>query len=188
MKQAFLLHGTGGSSEDYFWFGDTKAYLESCGYSVWWPQLPHTDRPEIKESLDYVIQNMPQITDEETIIIGHSSSCPLILDLLGQTASTFKQTVLVSGFYAALDDDGSSQLMLPAAFEWDKIKQASKEIIMINSDNDPWGCNDIQAQDAVAKLGARFVLAAGQGHMSSGTFNQPYREFPMLKELLAVSA
>lgn len=31
MKTAILLHGTGGSDADYFWFADTKQYLESGG-------------------------------------------------------------------------------------------------------------------------------------------------------------
>jgi hypothetical protein len=43
MKTAILLHSTGGRDSDYYWFADTRQYLETNGYKVWWPLLPHTD-------------------------------------------------------------------------------------------------------------------------------------------------
>jgi hypothetical protein len=96
-----------------------------------------------------------------------------------------KQAILVSGFYESIDDEGFSELMLQGEeYNWKAIKSAAKEIILINSDNDPWGCDDKQARPIAEKLGAKFILAAGQGHMGSGMFSQPYREFPLLKGLL----
>lgn len=35
------------------------------------------------------------------------------------------------------------------------------------------------------KLGAKFIFAKGQGHIGSGTYSQPYREFPELKDLIS---
>jgi predicted alpha/beta hydrolase family esterase len=186
MKQAFLLHGTGGNSTDYFWFADTKEFLEAHGYSVWWPLLPRTKKPELQESLDFLLSNMPEITDQETIIIGHSSACPLILSLLEHTDLLVKQVVLVAGFYASLHDDGYSDRMLATEYDWDKIRQSCKEFILINSDNDPWGCTDTAAGLIAEELGALLVRATGQGHMGSGTYSQPYPEHTKLKELLAV--
>ncbi|HVV66583.1 MAG TPA: alpha/beta hydrolase [Candidatus Saccharimonadales bacterium] len=186
MKQAILLHGTGGSDTDYFWFADTKKYLEGHGYSVWWPLLPNTDKPELEETLNFVEDGCLAI-DEESIIIAHSSACPLILTFLQYLKVPVKQVILVSGFYQPIDDEGFSELMLQREpYDYHAIKKAAKEIILINSDNDPWGCDDKQARPVAEKLGAKFILAKGQGHMGSGSFNQPYREFPMLKELLAV--
>ncbi|MFZ2495005.1 MAG: hypothetical protein WAW60_04515, partial [Candidatus Saccharimonadales bacterium] len=81
MKTAWLLHGTGGSDTDYFWFADTKEYLESKGYNVWWPLLPHTDKPSLEETRGFIKENIP-VLDEDTIIVGHSSACPVILHML----------------------------------------------------------------------------------------------------------
>lgn len=185
-KKAILLHGTGSSDTDYFWFADTKKYLEDHSYSVWWPLLPNTDRPELEETRNFLEDHWPQ-TDENTIIIAHSSACPLLLHMLQYFKIQFKQVILVSGFYQSIDDEGFSELMLQKEpYDYEAIKKAAKEIILINSDNDPWGCNDKQARPVAEKLGAKFILAKGQGHMGSGSFNQPYREFLMLKELLAV--
>lgn len=189
MKQAVLLHGTGGSNSDYFWFADTKAYLESKGYEVWWPLLPHTNKPKLEESLAFVEENMP-VLDEESIIIAHSSGCPLVLSLLENNFMHVKQVVLVAGFYEPLDenvDAGLSLLMLPEdGFDYDRILGSANEIVLVNSDNDPWGCTDKQARPVAEALDAKFVLAKGMGHMGSGTFNQPMPKLPLVKELLSV--
>lgn len=189
MKQAILLHGTGGSDQDYFWFADTKKFLESRGYAVWWPLLPHTDRPVLEESALFVEEHMPRV-DDETIIIGHSSACPLILHLLDVALFKVKQVVLVAGFYTPIDEKaqgGISYLMLPPdGFDCERIMSAANEIVLINSDNDPWSCNDTQARPMAEALSAKFIIAPGQGHMGSLSFQQPYREFSLLKELLAV--
>lgn len=186
MKTAILLHGTGGSDTDYFWFADTKKYLEANGYEVWWPLLPHTEKPELAETRNFVEQYLPAI-DEQTIIIGHSSACSLILHLLQYFKVSVEQVVLVGGFYQSLNDDGYSDLMLPKSFEWTDIKNRASEFLLINSDNDPWGCNDQQARPPAAiKLAATLLVATGQGHMGSGTYSQPYKEFGLLKRLLKI--
>ena len=184
MKTAILLHGTGGNGTDYFWFGDTSKYLQSKGYEVWWPALPNSEDPIFEESLYFIKQNMPTI-DHETIIIGHSSSCPLILSWLQFVKTPIKQAILVSGYYQLIKGQATS-LLQDREFDWMAIKSAVSEIILINSDNDPWQCDDKQARPAAQKLDAEFVLAKGQGHMGSGKFNQPYRDFALIKQLLAV--
>jgi predicted alpha/beta hydrolase family esterase len=187
MKQSVLLHGTDGSNTDYFWFGGTKNYLESKGYAVWWPLLPRTNKPLLEESLEFVELNVPPL-DRDSIIIGHSSACPLILSWLENSMMRIKQVVLVGGFYQPIDDPkqgGISHLMLPAdGFDYDRIRSAADEVVLIKSDNDPWGCNDKQARPIAEALDAKFVLAKGQGHMGSMGFNQPMPELPLLKDVL----
>lgn len=189
MKQAVLLHGTDGNDHDYFWFADTRAFLEDHGYEVWWPQLPNTHRPQLEESLAFVEENLPAL-DEESIIIGHSSACPLILSLLENSMLEVKQVVLVSGFYEPIDDaneGGISHLMLPeGGFDWDRIRTAAQQFVLINSDNDPWGCTADKARPVAEELDGQLVVATGLGHMGSSGFNQPMPELPLLKSNLAV--
>ena len=129
MKQAILLHGTGGSDRDYFWFGDTKKYFEEHGFQVWWPLLPNTDKPKIQETLKFVQENAPKI-DESTIVIGHSSAAPLILSFLQRINVRIKQAILVAGFYVKISEDAN--LMLEDNYDWNKIKSNTAEIILIN--------------------------------------------------------
>lgn len=182
MKNAILLHGTGGSDSDYFWFADTKQHLEAEGYDVWRPGLPNTQKPELQETLNFVLQNMPTL-DEQSVIVGHSSACPLILSLLERIDTKIAKAVLVSGFYESLGDD-TLKLMLQESYDWEKIGDNAKEIYLLNSDNDPWGCTDQQARPVAEKLQAPLIVMFGQGHMGSGTFNQPYQEFPIVKRIL----
>lgn len=183
MNNAILLHGTGGNNTDYFWFANTKDYLENLGYAVWWPLLPNTDLPELEETRSYIEQNMPTL-DKNSIIIGHSSACPTILDLLQKSDFAVKQVILVGGFYEEIDKEGTSALMLPNSFEWELLKIKAQEYIFINSDNDPWGCNDIQARKASLELGGTLIIPAGLGHMGSISYSQPMKEFDLLKRLI----
>jgi predicted alpha/beta hydrolase family esterase len=183
-RTAILLHGTGGSDTDYFWFADVKAYLEKQGVTVYWPLLPNTEKPELQPGLTFLQKTFPDIS-KDTILIGHSSACPLIVAWLEQVQTTIAQAILVGGFYQWIDDGGYSELMLKETYDWQKIKAAAGEIIMINSDNDPWGCTFEAALPAARSLDAVAILNTGEGHMGSTTYNQPYREFDLLKRLIA---
>jgi len=184
MKTAILLHGTDGSDTDYYWFAETKTYLEKHGYDVWWPLLPHTEKPELAETLSFVLDNMPTL-DTQSIVVGHSSACPLILSLLEHIPTPIAKAVLVSGFYQEIDDQGYSRLMLQSTYRWQEITTKAKEIYLLNSDNDPWGCHDEQARSVAEKIATALIVMFGQGHMGSDRFDQPYRDFPLLKRLLS---
>src|SRR5437762_8534810 len=123
MKTAVLLHGTGGSDKDYFWFADTAKFLEEHGYKIWWPLLPNTDQPVFEETLNFVEQIMPPL-DKETIFIGHSSACPLILSMLQDVKVKIKQVVLVAGYYESVDDQATS-LLQKDEFNWSAIRAAA---------------------------------------------------------------
>lgn len=182
MKQAVLLHGTGGSDTDYFWFEDTKGFLTSNGFEVWWPLLPNTENPNLLETVQFIESNLPSI-DENTVVIAHSSACPLILHILESKDVKIAQVILVAGYYRPISDESTS--MLPEnGFDWELLKGKSSEYVFINSDNDPWKCTDEQAREAANSLDAPLIVNFGQGHMGSGTFNQPYREFDLLKRVI----
>lgn len=59
-----------------------------------------------------------------------------------------------------------------------------KDLIFINSDNDPWGCNDKEGLYMWKHLGGTLILREGEGHMGSDSFHQPYIRFELLEKLL----
>ena len=73
MKNANLFHGTGCNSNSY-WFPYVKQELEKRGYTVWVPNLPDADFPDIKKWLP--VAQKGEYTSE-TVIIGHSAGGPL---------------------------------------------------------------------------------------------------------------
>jgi hypothetical protein len=184
MKNAIILHGTGNTPHDC-WYPYIQNHLKQNGYSVWVPELPKSERPELQASLPFVLEG--GTFNEHTVVIGHSSGATLVLALLEVLDAQIAQAVLVAGFYHSLDDEGYSDLMLKDAYDWKKIKTNAREIVCINSDNDPWRCDDIQARNACIKMGGILVVPTGQGHMGSEKFNQPYKEFPLLARLVISS-
>ena len=78
MEKVIILHGTGSNPNSY-WHPYIKRGLENKGYVVSIPELPNTSEPNIKEMLPFILEN--ESFDENTILIGHSSGCPLILTI-----------------------------------------------------------------------------------------------------------
>lgn len=118
--------------------------------------------------------------DQDTVLIGHSAWATAILSILEVLEKPIKKAILVSWFYVPLEKAGRAKLMLQDSYNRAKIQASAGEIILINSDNDPWGCDDIQARPVAEKLGAQFVLAEGMGHMWSDTFDDPCLSLPLL--------
>jgi len=179
MKNAIILHGTGGTPRSY-WFPKIREFLESKGYDVWVPQLPDSDVSNLETQLAYVLEKGK--FNDETILIGHSAGAPLILSILEKIKVKIAKAVLVSGFYEKLKK--SNTKILQEKYDWGTIKSHVNEIFFINSDDDPWGCNYKQGFGMFEKLGGTLIVRHGEGHMGSDYFNQPYKEFPLLEKIL----
>jgi len=176
MAKVIILHGTG-SSPDNYWHPYLKERLEEKGCEVSVSALPNSEESDIEEWLPFILKN--EKIDEDTILIGHSAGSPLILSILENIDCKIKQAILVSGFIDTLDVK-----ILQKSYDWEKIRSNVEDIIFINSDNDPWGCDDKQGKKMFDKLGGTLIVRHGEGHMGSKDFNQPYKEFPFLLKLI----
>ncbi|HLB41902.1 MAG TPA: alpha/beta hydrolase [Gammaproteobacteria bacterium] len=181
MKNAILLQGIGETTKS-FWLPYAKEELEKKSYKVWLPQLPDNNDPDLKKSLPFVLKN--GIFTKETVIIGRSAGCPLTLSILENLKVQIKQAILVAGFATPLPVKGAATKILQKKYNWKKIGQHIKDIIFINSDNDPWGCDDKQGRYMLDRLGGKLIILCGEGHMGSDMFKQPYKKFPFLIKLI----
>ena len=175
-----ILHGTG-ETPDSFWY---KYVQNSLGFrTVWLPQLPSKDKPTIKKQVPFIFENA--FFSRDTTIIAHSAGVPLALSVIERCGEKIKQAILVAGFIEPLKggEDGPN-LILQKNYNWDKIKLNVDDIILIHSDNDPWGCDYAQGLKMFNNLGGKLVIMHDQGHFGSNSFNQPYREFPFLLRLV----
>lgn len=179
MKNVIIYHGTGGTP-DSFWFPYIKQHLETNGYTVDIPQLPGTDHPTLESWLPFALKH--GIFTNETILIGHSAGCPLILSILENIDVQINQVILVAGFSQPLSAEPDP--ILQDAYDWQTIKSHVQDLIFINSDDDPWGCNDQAGRVMFDHLGGTFINPHGQGHMGSDAYNQPYQQFPLLLKLI----
>lgn len=183
MKNVIMLHGTGETPES-FWYPYVKHELEQKGYKVLLPQLPHSDTPKLEFQLPFILQNGK--FSNETVIIGHSAGVPLALSILENIDIKIKQAILVAGFITPLTEGKNGpNLILQKQYDWEKIKSHVADIIFIHSDNDPWGCGDVEGRKMFDNIGGMLIIRHGEGHFGSQTFKQPYKEFPFLINLVS---
>jgi predicted alpha/beta hydrolase family esterase len=181
MKNAIILHGTS-CTPDSYWFPSIKKSLEKNGYEVWVPQLPDSDNPILSKWFPKALEGK---YSEETLLIGHSAGSPLVLSVLENINVCIHKAILVAGFARKLRmDKDEPQPILQENYNWQKIKSSVKDLIFLNSSNDPWTIDDEEGLYMWRKLGGTLVLREGEGHMGSDTFKQPYTEFPLLEKLL----
>lgn len=179
MKNAIILQGAG-ETQKSFWLPYIKEELEKREYKVWLPQLPGIDNPQLTEILPFVLKNGH--FDKGTVIVAHSAGCPLTLSVLENIKVKIKQAILVAGYSKPLPDGAND--ILQNKYNWQKIKNNVENIVFINSDNDPWGCDDKQGLRMFKKLGGTLIIKHGEGHMGSDSFNQPYKKFPLIIKLV----
>ena len=179
MKNAIIFHGTKETPNDY-WRPWLKEKLEARGFEVWMPQLPRADKPNRKDWVPFILEN-GKFTPE-TVIIGHSAGAQIIPSVIEKLDIKIKQAILVSGYAKALRKDADSENSIDD-FDWENIKGKAEEFIYINSDDDPWTCDDKQGRIFFDHLGGTQIIKH-EGHMGSKMFNQPYKEFPLLEKLI----
>ena len=180
MHNAIIFHGTS-STPDAFWQPYIKNELEQRHYDVWIPALPHADTPDLKYWLPVALEGK---YTKETVIIAHSSGCPLVISLLEKLTIQVKKVILVAGYARPKGEKKESEAILQTVYDWEKIRQNVKELYSINSDNDPWGCTDVEGKYIFDHLGGTLIIKHGEGHMGSNLYKQPYKEFPLLVKLI----
>lgn len=179
MKNAIILHAMQDGPNDH-WYPWLKSQLEQKGYEVWVPQLPDTNNPQLSTWVPTIIDG-GKFT-EETVIIGHSAGASVILAVLEKLNVKINQVILVAGFSFYPGGDG----ILKPAYDWEKIKSNINEFIIINSDNDPYGHDEVRGRvmlEMLAMDGSVQILLKGQGHMTT-TDDPKYTEFPFLLRLI----
>ncbi|MBD3359360.1 MAG: serine hydrolase family protein [Candidatus Buchananbacteria bacterium] len=180
MKSAIIIHGSYGNPDEN-WFPWLSSELKKIGYEVIIPKFPSPENQSL-ESWQKVFESFYDKIGPQTILIGHSLGVAFILTLLESLNSPIKATYLVSGFIGLLNNpefDEINKTFVTKKFDWEKIKQNSRDFYIFHSDNDPYVPFE-KAEEIADNLGIQVTQIKGAGH-----FNQEagYTEF---KELLDV--
>lgn len=185
MKNALILHGAGNNSQGN-WFPWLKAELEKCGYNVWVPDLPNSDRPNLKAWSDVVSSNKDWVFNTESVLIGHSAGATFILRILELLPEDIKvrKAILVAGpvmlgtkrEYFPYKED-----MVKTPFNWKKIKNSCSEFYLFYSDNDQYECSIENGRILQNYLGGKLVFKPGERHFNLEKGPQ-YRQFSELLE------
>ncbi len=179
MKNAIIFHGTD-DNPDRYWYKWLGKELEKDGYKVEIPYNPTINKESIDNFLPKVLKQ--HTFDKETLLIGHSAGGPLVLSILEHINVQIAKAVFVAG-YCTHPDDQMEDPVLQEKYNWEKIKQNVKEIVFINSVNDPWNCNDTQGRMMFDQLGGIQVILNDE-HFGSLPKGQVYDTFPLLRTLV----
>jgi hypothetical protein len=181
MKTAAIFHGQN-CNPNLFWYKDTGKALGEKGYKVWIPALPNATQADLKDWLPFVLESEFEFTPE-TILIGDSAGATLILSILQNIDQKIAKAILVGASIDRLND-GLPRAILQEQYDWEKIKDNTQEVYIINSDNDPYGAGDEAGRKIFDKVGGFQIIAHGQGHFGTIKLKQEYPEFPLLKKLI----
>lgn len=177
MKNALILHGTSANPESN-WFPWLKQKLEAAGYTVWVPELPDADYPDMQKYREFIFGS-DFTFGPETVMIGHSSGAVAALSLLEVLPSELQiSTAVMVGVYRPEKQNYSS----PEPISIDKLKGKSKRMVFIHSDNDPF-CPLEDAQYFAYELDAALHILPGEDHFSY-QLNKKHTTLPKLTEIL----
>jgi len=185
MKSVLILHGLGNNSQGN-WFPWLKKELESKGWKVWVPDLPQSDKPNVKRYNEFIFSNKDWELNDKSVLIGHSAGAVAILGLLQELKNNQQvdTCVLVGSFK---DNLGWNVLdgLFEKPFDFEKIKKHAKRFVFVHSDNDPH-CPLEHAKYLAEKLGGKLIVKKGQGHFNLKEGSE-YKKFPLMLEILEVN-
>lgn len=176
MRNALILHGTFGDHNGN-WFPWLEKELLNRGFKVWTPDLPKADKPNIRRYNKFIFKKWK--LDKDSIIIGHSSGAVALLGLLQELPKDviINKAILVAGFLDDLGWEPLNELFL-TTFDWKKIKNQSKQFILIHSDDDPYVPLH-HGQKLKELLNGELIIFHNQGHFNLEKGPQ-FRKFPKL--------
>ena len=177
MKNALILHGTSANPHAN-WFDWLKGKLEASGYKVWVPQLPNAVHPDMQTYREFIFSSDFN-SNEETLIIGHSSGAVATLSLLESLPQDKKiDTAVMVGVYRPENHSYSSK----EPIDVNKVKGKAKRMVFVHSDNDPY-CPLEGAEYFAKNLNAELLVIPNNDHFSY-ELNPKHSKLPELINIL----
>ena len=168
LNNVFIFHGTEGYPEEN-WFPWLKETLEAKGLKVIIPQFPSPPiiAAKINEWFD-VLKKYESNINENTILIGHSLGAVFTLRILEKLNHPVKAVFLTGtpiGVKPILNYDRDNSFS-GFNFDWDKIKNQSKNFVVFQSDNDPYVSLD-NGKQLANNLGIKLSFVPNAGHFNA---------------------
>ena len=173
MKKVYIIHGWSGSPDEPMlkWIRES---LQTQGYEVVAPNMPHPDIPTIVDWVSH-LEDVIENPNEETYLIGHSVGCQTILRYMERLPenTVVGGVVLIAPWIFLtvenLGDDESPDTAKPwmeTPIDYNKIISHTKKFTGIFSDNDPFVPLDKNEGLLKEKLGAKTIVLHDKGHFT----------------------
>jgi len=177
-----ICHGAYGRPNEnwYFWLGSE---LAKSGCNVFIPRFPTPENQSLENWLK-VLEKYENYFGSNTILIGHSISCALVLKKIESLKHPIKAAFLVAGFIGGIGIekfDAINSSFFAQGFDWKNIRKIRKNCShfeVFHSDNDTYLPIE-KGEELAKKLGVKLTLVRGAGHFNE---KSGYRKFPLLLE------
>jgi len=174
------VHGCDGYPEEG-WFPWLKKELEQKGFTIQVPSMPNPAEPKIETWISHLSKTVGDV-DENTYFIGHGIGCQTILRYIEKLPSHKKVggLVFVAGWFILMNLENDKVGMIAAPWletpiDFEKIKNHTKNIFAIFSDNDQFVSLE-NKKIFEEKLSAKTAVEHNKGHFSGedGVKEMPY--------------
>ncbi|MBI5065186.1 serine hydrolase family protein [Candidatus Woesearchaeota archaeon] len=177
MTNVLIIHGSYGHPKEN-WFPWLKSELEKLGCKVFVPKFPTPKNQKLDVWLG-VLKDYTKYLDKNSIMVGHSMGCALILRQLELLNKQVNGVFLVSGFTKDLWKGKYSEIIdtfFDKPFDWKKIKRNAKYFVIYQSDND--SLVPISMGEEIAKnLDGELIVIKNAGHFNE---ESGYTKFNLL--------
>ena len=170
--KAIMVHRWDGTPQSD-WYPWLKKELEKKKWKVIIPRMPNTSEPKIKAWVNY-LKKTADNCDENTFFVGHSIGCQTILRYLAVASSKLK----VRGIFLVapwltlqnLEDKEAEAIAEPwikTPIDFGKVKEKTKNIIVILSDDDPYVDYKKHKHLLRQKLNAKIIVERKKGQFTA---------------------
>lgn len=175
MIRAILIHGNGGGKPTDNWFPYLKTELEKLGIKVEAPQFPDADLARASYWIPFLKDVLK--TDEQTIIIGHSSGAIAAMKFAEQ--NRLLGSVLVGTYHTDLGlETEKLSGYFDSPWDWEAIKKNQQWIIQFADTSDPWIPIE-EARYVHEKLNTDYHESTHQGHFGGDHYKETFPEAVM---------
>ena len=169
MENYFIIHGSF-SSPYSNWFSWLHEFLEGEGKQVYAPDFPIGVGYQNYDNWSRLLKCYLDLglINENTTIIGHSSSPAFISKFLTLNKVKVKKLIFVCGFnnYFGIDEEYDNVNGSMYLDNLEDVKQYANEIICFYSDNDPYVRYEAEKEFADT-VSSKQILMPKAGHINS---------------------
>ena len=166
MTNVFIIHGSYGHPKEN-WFPWMKYELEKLNCNVFVPKFP-TPKDQRLDAWLKVLEDYDEYLNENSILVGHSMGCALILRKLELMKKKVKVVFLVGGFTKDLWNGKYGSIIdtfFYKGFDWQKIKDSARKFMIYQSSNDPL-VSVSMGKEMAEKLEGDLIMVKNAGHFN----------------------
>ena len=157
-----FIHGYGGDSESNY-FPKLKKDLEAIGHTVIAFDLPNTEKPNICEQMQFLLENIS--ISENTVILAHSLGGAVAMKMLEHENKKVAKVIFSDCFFEPKFADVARPVVESSCdwnFDFEKLKTLSEEFVVVFDSNCPVIPRE-HSEKFAKNLDARIVFARANG-------------------------